>query len=305
MTDEILRRILEEKRAEKARAALEAETRMNAAFSVPAISDAQGAYVTALHKCLMRGRQPDEKIKTLHDEYIAALAAYGYREDDFVPKANCALCGDTGIADGRPCECVRKKFIHELGIACDVDTNGLLCADFDPSSISDKAQAERLAKAYAVMDRYTSGYPSVTRRIIVFSGKTGTGKTYLAAAAARGMVLRGYSAITLSAMNFNNLMLKCHTSPYEERESILHDVLTVDMLIIDDLGTEPRYKNVTCEYLLLVLEERSSAKLSTVITTNLSADDIMREYNERIYSRLCDRRGALFIEFGGADLRLQ
>lgn len=305
MTDEILRRILEEKRAEKARAALEAEARMTAAFSVPEISDAQRAYVTALHKCLMRGRQPDDSVNALHDAYVTALAAHGYGEEDFVPTVNCSVCGDTGISDGRPCACIREKFIRELGIACDVDPNGLLCADFDPSSISDKAQAERLAKAYAVMDRYTSGYPSVTRRIIVFSGKTGTGKTYLAAATAREMVSRGYSAVTLSAMKFNNTMLKCHTSPYEERESILHDVLTADMLIIDDLGTEPRYKNVTCEYLLLVLEERSSAKLSTVITTNLSADDILHVYNERIFSRLCDKRAALFMNFEGEDLRRQ
>ena len=81
--------------------------------------------------------------------------------------------------------------------------------------------------------------------------------------------------------------------------------MVADLLVIDDLGSEPRYRNVTCEYLLLVLEERSSRKLSTVITTNLSPDDIMRQYNERIYSRMCDKRGSLFLPFTGDDLRLK
>lgn len=85
---------------------------------------------------------------------------------------------------------------------------------------------------------------------------------------------------------------------------MLRNVLTAEMLVIDDLGTEPRYNNVTCEYLLMVLEERVAKGLVTVVTTNLSSDRIMKQYNERVYSRMFDKRRSLAIEFEGDDLRL-
>ena len=127
----------------------------------------------------------------------------------------------------------------------------------------------------------------------------------LASATARTLIRRGHSAIVMSAAEFNSLMLKCHTSPYSEREGLLADVMSAEMLVIDDLGTEPRYNNVTCEYLLLVLDERTSKRLTTVVTTNLSPDRILHVYNERIYSRLFDKRRSLTLAFGGDDLRLK
>ena len=80
--------------------------------------------------------------------------------------------------------------------------------------------------------------------------------------------------------------------------------MSAELLVIDDLGTEPRYNNVTCEYLLMVIEERTSKGLSTMITTNLSPDRILRTYNERIYSRLFDKRRSVTLLFEGEDLRL-
>lgn len=121
---------------------------------------------------------------------------------------------------------------------------------------------------------------------------------------ARQFIRGGRSALVVSAVNFNNLMLRTHTSPYSEREAMLRNVLTAEMLVIDDLGTEPRYNNVTCEYLLMVLEERVAKGLVTVVTTNLSSDRIMKQYNERVYSRMFDKRRSLAIEFEGDDLRL-
>lgn len=153
------------------------------------------------------------------------------------------------------------------------------------------------------MSTYVSAYPDVKYRYILLSGGTGTGKTVLATAAAREMIRHGHSAVVMSANAFNSLMLKCHTSPYSERDGITSDVMSAEMLVIDDLGTEPVYNNVTFEYLLLVLSERFSHRLPTVITTNLDADDFSKRYNERICSRLFDRRVSKVIEFSGDDLR--
>ena len=90
----------------------------------------------------------------------------------------------------------------------------------------------------------------------------------------------------MSAYEFNALMLKIHTSPIAERNALIHDVITADLLLIDDLGTEPMLKNVTVEYLLLVIEERQTKGRATLVTTNLDTDGILLRYGERIYSRL-------------------
>ena len=55
----------------------------------------------------------------------------------------------------------------------------------------------------------------------------------------------------------NNLFLSYHTSFGAEKSSYLDTVLDPDVLVIDDLGTEPILKNVTLEYLYLILSERS------------------------------------------------
>lgn len=303
MTEEVLRKVLESRRADRQREEAAAEARRAEAFAVPEIADAQRAYVIALHKSLMRpGEARKAAAESARETYLDALAKYGWSEKDFSPRVKCEKCGDLGMCGEKLCDCVRDELIKALGVACDISPEGYSLSDFDEKSVGG-AQSAQLKKAYSWMSTYVSAYPDVKYRYILLSGGTGTGKTVLATAAAREMIRHGHSAVVMSANAFNSLMLKCHTSPYSERDGITSDVMSAEMLVIDDLGTEPVYNNVTFEYLLLVLSERFSHRLPTVITTNLDADDFAKRYNERICSRLFDRRVSKVIEFSGDDLR--
>lgn len=305
MTGEILKKVLDEKRAAKRREEVRAEERKAAALAMPDVAEAHREYVYALHESLLGGTADGKRrAKECRAAYLDALAAAGYTEEDFSPRVFCPRCGDSGICNGKLCECTKDAFIKELGIACDISPEGFTLADFDPAKVHG-SQAEHLGRMYARMSAYAEKFPDVNRSVIVCTGRTGTGKTMLASALARTLIRRGHSAVIMSATAFNSLMLKCHTSPYSEREGILADVLGAELLVIDDLGTEPRYNNVTCEYLLLVLEERTGKHLSTLVTTNLSPEKLLHSYNERIYSRLFDKRRSLTLTFDGEDLRLQ
>lgn len=303
MRERILQQVLNEMRVARGREEREAEFRKNAAFRIADISSAQKAYTDALYNSFLHRKKDAPEVERLHEEYKSALAAHGYSEQDFQAAPVCPECGGKGIVNGEPCKCIREDFVKALGKECGIDPEGFSLEDFDASAIKDAAQSESLSKIYSLMSRYVNLYPNVKLRTLVFMGKTGTGKTMLAEAMVRSAVKRGYSALFLTAMNFNNLLLACHTSPYTERESIIHDVMNADLLVLDDLGTEPRLKNVTCEYLLLTLEERAAKKHTTVITSNFTSDDFISHYNERIYSRIFDKRTSLSHTFTGDDLR--
>ena len=113
----------------------------------------------------------------------------------------------------------------------------------------------------------------------------------------------GRTVVFVTAFTFLNRALSYHTSFDQGRADMLTPLLDCDVLIIDDLGTESVLKNVTAEYLYLVVNQRQLRGLTTVITSNLSVDGVAARYGERIASRLFDRTLCYTAEFDFADIR--
>lgn len=292
----------------KKRAQVEAkkdEARLNAALilSLPDVKSAHEKYVNATFKNALGGFDEEEKVA--RDTYLSALAKHGRKESDMVFVPACPICGDTGNAGGKLCRCVWSEYISALKAICEIERRApftFAYANF--YAVKDGAQRENLKKLYAYFKAYADKLPNVKAKSVVLFGGIGTGKTCLASAIAREAIERGKSAKVVSAYEFNSNMLEAHTSPICERNARLKDYLTADLLVIDDLGTEPMLKNVTVEYLLLVIEERQNKGLPTLITTNFSPARLLDRYGERIYSRLSNKHSSRIIEIGGKDLRL-
>ena len=106
----------------------------------------------------------------------------------------------------------------------------------------------------------------------------------------------------LNSFELNNIFTKIHTSPLEDKPFYYSVILDCDLIIIDDLGTEPIYNKVTKEYLYLLLNERIKRKKPFIITTNLSPQNIIDRYEERIFSRIFTDNTRC-IEFPDQDLR--
>ena len=75
-----------------------------------------------------------------------------------------------------------------------------------------------------------------------------------------------------------------------------------DLLIIDDLGTEFT-NSFTSSQLFICLNERILRRKSTLISTNLSPDDIRKLYSERVFSRISSSYTVLRLI--GDDIRIQ
>ncbi len=305
MKNSTMEKVLIAQKRKKEIAEQKAEALMSQAFSNPEISQAHSNYVNAMFSYYAKPQASSNKVlDELHKLYAKKLAENGYSESDFEIKTNCKICNDTGFIDGKVCRCIWKEYILQL----EQDCNILKTAPFTFEScnfckIDNKQQRTELIEIYSMMKSYAEKLPNVKVNTITLLGKTGTGKSSIASSMARKVVDRGYSAQFMSAYEFNSLMLRIHTSPIIDRAELMDKVMTCDFLVIDDLGTEPILKNVTLEYLLLVLEERLIKGLSTIITTNLDLNGIHDRYGERIYSRLSDKVHSKILPIIGDDLR--
>lgn len=237
-----------------------------------------------------------EKLK---NDLLTAAEKSGVKKSDLTPEYDCKLCNDTGFTkNGEKCSCynlaLKKITFDALGIE-----NPSL-PSFEKSKYEDK---NGLKKIYDKIKVYCEKFTPSTAKNIVISGDVGTGKSFLAEAIVTQVEKAGYNPIFITAQNLNNVFLKYHTAPIDEKSFYSSLLCDCDLLVIDDLGCEPPFKNVTNEYLLMVLCERTAKSLPTIITTNLSQNQLLDRYGDRVLSRLNDKRRGSFIEIKGEDLR--
>ena len=245
-----------------------------------------------------------QKIKLLEKERAATLKRMGMRESDFLPKFDCETCNDTGVLSGKFCDCFKKRYYETL---CDFLGIQQILEYYDSpdfSKIKDAKQRKKLESNYKLFKKYCDKYPSVKYKNALIMGGTGVGKSYLMYAVANEFMKNGFSVLYVSAIKLNSLMLSYHTSFVSERDVYLADVIDCDLLIIDDLGSEQKIKNVTDEYLLKILDEREKADKPVFVTTNLNEEQLKNSYNERVFSRLFNVNKTIISNIDGNDLRL-
>ena len=88
----------------------------------------------------------------------------------------------------------------------------------------------------------------------------------------------------------------------EDREEKYRGVLECSLLIIDDLGTELN-NSFTNSELFYCINTRQQRGKSTVISTNLTMNELRDIYSERIFSRIISSYRV--IPLFGADIRIK
>lgn len=246
---------------------------------------------------LARGEKIDKSL--LLKQRAQILAKHKLSDVDLNPPPACKECGDTGYSNGKICRCALK-----IALA-DNEIPGFPLRTFDEFNINayDEKSRERMIKIKDKLKKYVDTFPGEGLQNLIFMGNPGGGKTFCASVVAGEVMRRGYSVATMTAFGFVEAMRAYHTTFDDSKESLLSPVLESDLLIIDDLGTESILKNITLEYLYLVLNERMMNFKHTLITTNLAPAEIAFRYGERTASRLFDKKLAYAMPFSDKDMR--
>lgn len=242
----------------------------------------------------------EKQKKNLLAERKQILSSMGLKEDDLQPKYSCKKCKDTGFVGMEKCDCFAKVLATLTLSNTGIKKSHL--PEFDKHEIKDN---KALLQAHEKMKTFVSKFPEVKKQNVVFIGGTGTGKTYLAGCVARALSDKGFNTIMLTSFALNNVFIEYHNLFNQGRSEKMDAIINCDLLVIDDLGAEQNIKNITSNYLLNVLSERNAEKRSTIITTNLTGEEIINVYHERIYSRIFDKSLTAVMSFTGKDLRLK
>lgn len=236
-------------------------------------------------------------------ELIAKLLKEkGFKKEDLKPHYACSLCKDTGYVDGKECKCLKLAISKELIKLSGVDITNFATFNDDFSCFEN---ADEMKYIYEKMKKFISEIDKTNIDTILLVGDTGVGKTHLMECMTTYALSNGILTKYTTAFNFNLDMLRYHCSNLEEKEDLMEPYLSSEILFIDDLGSENKIKNVTNEYLYLVLNERMLNHKKTIISTNLNLEQIQDMYGERIFSRLMHKKQSLKINFGGKDLRIK
>lgn len=244
-------------------------------------------------------RQVKEKLDALEAEQNRLLADNGLPIDYLTIKYECEKCSDTGLLpDGTLCPCAREKLLSRKyassGLAPDARFEL-----FSTAIYKDQEQRRRSIRAKELCELYAGEFALAGARGLIIMGGTGVGKTFLLDCIGRRALERGKSVQKYTAYNIIDMMLRAMRN---RSEGV--DLTSPELLIIDDLGTEPMIPSVTVEALFAAINERGNAGIATAVATNLTRGEILDIYGERIFSRLFSQKQFSVIELRGQDLRL-
>ncbi|MFE4140477.1 ATP-binding protein [Peribacillus sp. YIM B13472] len=137
---------------------------------------------------------------------------------------------------------------------------------------------------------------------LLIMGNPGTGKTHLCAAIARNIKQKGFTVGFLTTGKLLSMIRETYQKePAKTESEILRDITRLDLLILDDVGSEAKGGNDDWRKGMFfeIVESRSGKP--TIYTSNLTDVDLPVAVGKRVYSRLHDN--TQFIDLFTEDYR--
>lgn len=285
-----------------------------------------------LGKLAFRGRNTDE-YKNAQTELESMIAekeklteslGKGFFDDVYT----CGICSDSGFytddnGKSMRCRCYKQLLADMLAenfavspalgtfesFRTDVYSFDLSDEDDlkDQKAIAPMSCGEYMSAVFDKCRAFVDNFESGNSKNLLLWGKSGTGKSFMCNAIAYELIKSGIPVLYVSAPSMLSKVTAVTVNDEQrlEKQEFCDLVRNIDVLIIDDLGTE-KQSDAKYQELLEILNERSrkfGKGLRTIISTNLSQKNMFRYYDERIASRIYAEFTSL--KFIGENIRFK
>ena len=245
-------------------------------------------------------------IKKIREEKRVLLEKAGFSSEDLEAHYSCTLCRDSGIFEGKKCRCFMKlqgEILYKQSKMGEIlereNFSRFQLERFDnterKAQTGNKTVREYMKDIRDYFYGYCQNYPE-NQGNFIFTGGTGTGKTFFLHCIAKALLDRGVSVLYFTAEGLFNHFSRLMREGIEDEF-----VEEVDVLLLDDLGTE--FSNsFTASRFFNLLNQRILTRKTMMISTNLNFKDLRELYSDRVVSRMMSDYE--IIPLYGRDLRL-
>jgi len=266
----------------------------------------------------------NNRIDELKSEKKRILEQNNISENYLKPHYNCRICNDTGyFLDNNyrtsMCNCLKQRILdisYNKSNMSNLKKENFLT--FNENKFSDEVDIAKYKVNISPKKNminikqkclnFVEDFDNPNSKNLLFTGNTGLGKTFMSNCIANELLQKGKSVLYQTAPVLLETIIDNKMSKYKtsSQDTFYKNVLEADLLIIDDLGTEC-LNSMKLSELFTILNTRllnlNSKVTKTIISTNLSIDNIFKTYEERIGSRIAGYYDIYY--FFGEDLRFK
>ncbi len=200
-----------------------------------------------------------------------------------IADAVCERCGgrgwileeDGGAGTAIACECQAESIVPRLLRLAGIPARYHDCSlESFTTDAPDPGHRDQLLAAKTRSRRYVDDFLTeegrFTEQGLLFTGPTGVGKTHLAVATLAQLIqrYRVHALFTDCTALIHRLQSTFEPRSNRGKREVLDPILGAEVLLVDDLGAQKPSEWVS-EILYLIFNERYSARLPTLVTTNL------------------------------------
>lgn len=252
----------------------------------------------------LQGEAPDPQIVAMGNrlaELLAErkrlLAELKIGEDLLEPRWNCQQCQDTGLVLSQgsylPCPCVEAKrtnfFRQQANLPLRYALADFCTVKFDVYEPELRPQAKKIynyVKKFCAELKNKKG----SDRGLYIHGPTGSGKSYLLGCVVNYLIDSMSVRYLVYADFLDQIRASFNRDAQETEQELMEAVKKVDLLLLDDLGTE-KPSEFSLKYLAQIVDYRYRNLKPMVVTSNFTLKELIERsktdlYGERIVWRL-------------------
>ena len=331
MASEILSKLLLEYDQKKRKAELDADKRKEELYTkIPRLQEIENElnnYAINTAKSILQGAsyritELSTKVANLKSEKEKILIENNISDNYLEPHYECTICKDTGyIQTGTSasslCSCLKQKLLDISYNKSNISNLSKENFDtFNANIFSDKIEPEKyrlnispqqnIISIKSKCIEFVNNFDDPNTHNLLFTGNTGLGKTFMSNCIANELIKKGKNVLYQTAPVLLETVIDNKMNKYKnsKQDDFYKNVLEADLLIIDDLGTEC-LNSMKLSELFTILNTRllnlNNKVTKTIISTNLNINNIFKNYEERIGSRIAGFYDIYY--FFGNDLR--